>query len=165
MASKCSICSSKNRQKIEQLYLSGTSLRKIAEQTGTKVTTLHRHFSGNHMDEKLIKAQEKKESLQADEILTEVEKLKNRAYTLLKQSEKEKSFFASAAFIREIRQILELFARLAGRLKEQQQMNITIMNHPQFIAIQTKILTFLDKYPEVKQAFIQELEAEEATVE
>jgi len=86
MASKCVICKAVNRQKIEQLYLNGTSLRKIAEQTGTKVTTLHRHFSGHHMDEKLIKAEEKKEVLQADEILEEVDRLKDRAYALLKQS-------------------------------------------------------------------------------
>jgi len=44
-------------------------------------------------------------------------------------------------------------------------MNITIMNNPQFIAVQTKILTFLDQYPDVKSAFIKQLEAEEAAVE
>jgi len=165
MGLKCSICQNKDRQKIERMRLSGTSLRKIAEQTGTSIAALHRHFAGGHMEEELIKAQDKKNVFRADELLKEIGKLKDKGYNLLKKAEKEKSYYAAAAFLRELRQILELFARLAGRLKDQQQMNITIMNNPQFIAVQTKILTFLDRYPEVKQAFIKELEVEEAAVE
>jgi hypothetical protein len=160
MALQCTVCSHEKRKEIERAHLSGTILRKIVEKYGISMGSLHRHIHNGHIDKELIKAKEEKDVLQADYLLTGVVDLKDRFDALMVKAEKEKRYGAVASFGREIRQIFELLLKLAGQLKDAQVQNITIMNNPTFISIRTKMLTFLDRYPEVKAEFIKELEIE-----
>ena len=55
MPRSCTICQHEQREEIERALLTGEPFRKIAERSGTSVTSLHRHKT-EHLTPSLVKA-------------------------------------------------------------------------------------------------------------
>jgi len=65
MPQTCAICRHEKRTEIEKALLNEQPLRKIAEQTGTSTTALHRHRK-EHIAETLACAKQAADEVNAD---------------------------------------------------------------------------------------------------
>jgi transposase-like protein len=114
----CRVCQHPQKADIDKLLVNGrTSLRNIAEQFGTSATALHRHKQ--HLPKLLQEAKKADEVSQADNLLEEVRHLQNRAMDILTQAETTGDLRAALMGVREARSCLELCARIAGQIRDQ----------------------------------------------
>lgn len=156
MPRKCSVCEHNRVKKIDKLLVSGSGLRKIAEQFSLSTTAVHRHKK--HLSETLIKASELKDITRADNLMEQISSLQSRALNILTKTEEAGDWRAANGAIREVRGCLELLGKLAGELKEGQSVNIIIS--PQWVRLRTSILQSLEAHPEAKLSVLKAIEAE-----
>ncbi len=110
-----------------------------------------------HLVQTLVKAEAAKEISRADELLDEVQKLKNKAISLLLAAERAGDIRTALSGIREARACLELLLEVEGAIDRQPVVNLTLSVEWQ----QTRqiLLTALSGYPEAKQAVVLALSA------
>lgn len=79
MARKCTICGHELCQKIDSALVSpNASIRTISHQYGVSKDALNRHVRGGHIKQKIQKAQLAHEAVQAEGLLTRIEKFHKR---------------------------------------------------------------------------------------
>ena len=105
MPMKCSVCVHSEREQIDAALVSGTPLRKIAQQSGTSVTALFRHKS--HVSQAIIKAGEHREEHLGDSLLDQMRKIQGKAWELLGRCEQEGDTRASIVALKEVRECLQ----------------------------------------------------------
>lgn len=155
MPKTCSICSHPNLEKINKQLLTGMSYRDIAGRFGTSKSSLERHHKAGHIPDIMIKAEETKEIAIADSLLQQTQELRLKATSLLDQAESAGDLRAAGIFLRELRELVKLWAELEGRLATQPQINLLI--NPQWIELRTLIIKSLEPYPPARQAVIDAL--------
>jgi len=155
MPRTCTICKNNNRNEIDKMLIEGVSFRNIAKQCFVSISSLYRHKI-DHLPSKLIKAKDAELVTHADNLLNEIEDLRQKALNILNKAEKGKDYRAATSAIREARGCLELLARLLGELKDKPSINITI--NPEWVIIRNTILNTLEPYPEAKKAISSSLE-------
>ena len=146
---QCTICNHPQRVEIDKALVAGTTYREIAQRFGVSRDALYRHRKNGHIEEQIVKAAKKKEIQQAKEvqaailaqeaqevadaqtILDEVSRLKDRALTILDRAETEGTREACMA-LREVRGIVELLAKISGELQDQSAVTVNIIENPQF---------------------------------
>lgn len=108
MPRTCTICNHPKREPIERSLLSGNPLRTIAERWSVSKTSLLRHKT-DHLSASLVKSQEAKEVLRADNLLDQVRALQTRTENLFGEAEniltlalKSKDLRTALAAIREL---------------------------------------------------------------
>ena len=157
MARRCTICRHPQRTEIDRAIVehSGT-LRELVKRYGVSLGALSRH-KAEHLPRELAKAKEAMEAAGADTLLEQIEALKGRAERILSKAEKKpKTWYVALGAIREMRQTLELLARITGELDERMQVNI--LASPQWLAIQGVIVAALVPFPEAAAAVAGRLE-------
>ena len=155
MPLRCTICSHPERTAIDAaLVADADPLRTLAERYGVSHTALFRHKE-THLLESLTQAQAAAQVAQADDLLSQVQDLQRRTLKILKTAEETKALGLALGAIREARNNLELLAKLEGKLREQQTVNILIA--PQWLELRTVILGALVDYPEARLALAQRL--------
>ena len=120
MPRKCSICVHKQREKIEEALLENQSFRNIAKQFSVSYSALKRHFDNEHIERSLILAKESKEITKADRLIDQLKALKKRAVQILDKAELAEALPTALFAIREIRGIIELYAKVLGQIKSAQ---------------------------------------------
>ncbi len=128
MSRTCSICTHPRREEIDKAIVAGVPFRKIAQDFGVSRSSVDRHQKNGHIPEELAKATKAKEVAQADTLLAQVTKLKERANKILDTAEKEGTREACMA-LREVRSIIELLAKVQGDLPDGPTVNITIIEN------------------------------------
>jgi transposase-like protein len=153
---RCTICNHSQRVEIDKALVAGATYREIAQRFGVSRDALYRHRKNGHIAEQIAKAAKKKEIQQAKEvqavilaqeaqevadaqtILDEVSRLKDRALTILDRAETEGTREACMA-LREVRGIVELLAKIQGQLSDAPTVNITLIEN-QFNDFRTAII-------------------------
>jgi len=153
---QCTICNHPQRVEIDKALVAGVAYRRIAAEYGVSDGSLRRHKRNGHIAEQIAKAAKKMEIQQAKEvqaailaqeaqevadaqtILDEVSRLKDRALTILDRAETEGTREACMA-LREVRGIVELLAKVRGELKGDGP-TINIIQNPQFVEFKSVVL-------------------------
>ncbi len=153
---QCTICNHPLRVEIDTALVAGVSYRAIASQYGVSREAVGRHKRNGHIAEQIAKVAKKKEIKQAKEvqaailaqeaqevadaqtILDEVSRLKDRALTILDRAETEGTREACMA-LREVRGIVELLAKVRGELKGDGP-TINIVQNPQFVEFKAVVV-------------------------
>ena len=82
MGRTCTVCSHKDVDEINRLLLTGTSFRDIAGQFDLSKTALARHKE-SHIPELLLKSEDIKEVVNADNLLAQLQEARTSALDLL----------------------------------------------------------------------------------
>ena len=134
MPQTCTVCRHVNLANIDSALLRRDSLRDVARQFGLSKDAVARH-KADHLPKKLMKAQEAKEVLSADSLLSDVrngegraERLYGAAEGILERALEAKDLKTALGAIRaavdvmgEARQYLELRGELTGELSDRGQ--------------------------------------------
>jgi hypothetical protein len=140
MPRTCTICGHKQRQRIEELLLSGEAYRSIAKRFSISAPALFRHKS-DHLLESVRRSHRATEVLEGDALVDHVQQLRARTETLyteaaeiLAQAKRAKDLKTAldgirtaSAVIRETRGNAELLARLTGELQQSPTNAVTIV--------------------------------------
>jgi hypothetical protein len=165
MGRPCSVCGHPKLEEINKLLLDKPNFSTLSAIFGIGRKSLKNHLL-EHIPEELLKSQDAKEALQADNTFGEyqaakarIEALQTRTYELLGKAEVAENHNACVGYIREtrgqegeLREQRKLLAELEGKLATQPQ--ITIINNPQWVELRTLIITALEPYPEAREAVV-----------
>ena len=99
----------------------------------------------------------------SENLLDTIFTLRRRAEGIMEMAERKGELQTALNAIRELRGIVELFAKLEGRLREGSQVNI-IMN-PVWIEMKTVIMNALEPFPRARAALAEALKGVEANHE
>jgi hypothetical protein len=113
----CTVCSSPEREAINEALVAGEVYRGIARRFAVSEDALARHRK-DHIPTALTKAVEAKEVATAGDLLAQIQDLQQRAMAMLTRAEETEDTRAQCAAHRECRGHLELLAKLLGELRE-----------------------------------------------
>ena len=152
------MCAHPARPKLDVLIASGESLRTIADDAGVSKSALWRHRA--HIPAQLAEASKAADVASADTTLVRIGQLEARAHKLLDKAERKGDLKASAAFVRELRSLCELLARVRGELREHATTNTTV----NVLAITSSlpfqaVLRVLERHPTAHAEVLRELQA------
>jgi transposase-like protein len=154
MPRTCTICIHPDRPAIDAALVGGAVLRNIAQQFGTSATALHRH-KADHLPAAVATAHEAEQVAKADDLLEQLQALRNKAMALLLKAEAAGDYRTALAGIREARACIETLLEVEGELDRRPQVNITIS--AEWIEIRSVILLALQAHPEARQAVVTAL--------
>lgn len=155
MAMKCTICTHPERDAIEKAILAGQSNRSIAAQYKISQTAVQRH-KDNHLPEHLAKATAAEQVTKADDLISDLQYLRDKAIMFLDKAEQSDDMRAAAPLISAAVKVIETLAEVRGELNRQAVINVTLS--PVWVETRTVILTALQPYPEARQAVALALE-------
>ncbi len=154
MPRKCSICTHQQRTEIETMLAQGTSYRNVvAVYPDTTETSLHRHVK-NHISKTIQKAADSRDIERGTDLLTQCEKLQQKALALLKEAEEQKDIRAATACIKEARSSLELYAKLSGQFPSEKIVHMII---PVLDSVVSVLKSELQYHPELLRRVKQRL--------
>lgn len=168
MPQACTVCQHDQRETIDRLLVEGSAVRAIAERYGLVATSINRH-KANHLPAALVAAQEAADVAQADDLLSRLQRLLERAEKrqdyadgLFGKAVKVDDFRAAASALqagsaatREVRACIELLLEVEGEISRRPEVNITIS--AEWVEIRTIILTALQAHPAARQDVVRAL--------
>lgn len=165
MPRPCSICDSPDLAKINAELLKGTPYTEITEQFHIARGTLSRHRQHMQVSDAAMKAAErlKEEEIALvttgdTDVIGQVRDLGTRAERILSDCEKDKDRKHEIAAMREARGLLELQARLMGRLGPNTAVQVNVDARSLTTAPEWPILMrVLSRHPEIYQELTAEL--------
>jgi len=156
---RCSVCRHPEAVEVDRAIVSGESYAEISRRFGLGRDSVRRHNESGHVIEAIAAAGEAAEVAHGDSILERLRELETRASSILDQAQRGRNHSTALQAIRELRAILELFARLTAELEPDG--GTVILADPAWIAIRGRILLALDAHPEARAAVIAALSAGE----
>lgn len=89
---QCSICAHKDRRKIDAaLVIEGTTVRAIARQFGVGKDALLRHVKNGHVVQKIAKAQQAQDIVEADTLLSEIQEIHKNQKLIFNEARSRKA--------------------------------------------------------------------------
>lgn len=163
----CSICTSPRRARLDSELAGGEPLASVARRHKVSADALRRHREAHLSPALAAVAVERygRESAREalDSTVGRIEALLGRLEGLLAIAEERKSLIGGANIAREIRQSLELIARLTGELDERPQTTVVnVLATPEFAQAVTAILAATEAWPDARLAIAERLDAIEA---
>ena len=149
MPRRCTICTHKEREAIDQALVAREPFRTIADRFGVKKTSLIRH-SDDHVPAELVKAKDAADVASADDLLAQVVGLRDKALAILTHAETAEDWRAAIAAIREARGCVELLGKLAGQLRDAPTVNLFLT--AEWREVQTAVLAALEEHPDARLA-------------
>jgi hypothetical protein len=132
----------------------GEPFRHIASQFGTSTTALQRH-KADHLPAAVATAHEAESVARADDLLEQLQALRNKAMALLLKAEAAGDYRTALAGIREARACIETLLEVEGELDRRPQFNVTIS--AEWVTIRTTIMDALQLHPEARTAVVTAL--------
>ena len=118
MARTCSACKHEQAEAINLSLLSGSmSIRRIAEKYGLSVGAVHRHKQ--HMQAQMIQV-EPVDVTDPSSVMRQIQDLNQRADMLYRSAVQANDRMNTVRALKELRELLTLYARLTGELNTQQ---------------------------------------------
>lgn len=151
----CSVCTHPDSEDVDAALVSKTPYRVIAERSGLSITSISRH-KNNHMPMDLVSLH--LNGADPMTVLSRLERLAARievwleAFNTGKRSPQQ--FFAAS---KELRQTLELIAKITGEMRDQPQTVVNIASSNEWREILGTILAALAPYPEQRTIVAQSL--------
>jgi len=155
MPRPCSICTHEKKQEIDQALIEGHSFRIISHEYNVSVNALGRHKRNGHISDKLIKAEEIREVVEADGLIEKLRYLQKETLLILQEAKDSKQNTVALYAIGRATNLLELQAKLAGRIEAEKHLHLHV--NPEWIELRTRILRIVEPFPEVKQRLIEAL--------
>jgi predicted RNase H-like nuclease (RuvC/YqgF family) len=149
----CSTCRRTDRERIDAAIVTGTPLRAIARQFETSKDAVHRH--SDHVVARVATAHEARETASATTLLAKAAELESKARHLLEKSEQRGQLGTSVAALRELRQIVELLARISGELES--GVTVNLFASAEYGMLQRRMLQALEPFPEARTAVARAL--------
>jgi len=138
---------------LDKAYLDGgISLQQYADKVGCTKTSVERHVRG-HLPDALLKAKDIKDVANGDSLLDELQKARERTFSLLDKAEAAadtRVYGSPVAYLKEIREQIKLLAELEGRLASQPQINLLVL--PEWLELKGRIVAALRPYPEALES-------------
>lgn len=164
----CTVCRSTERNGIDAALAGGETLAAVARRFNVSRDAARRHREA-HLSPALAKVALERvgeESARAalDFTVDRVEGLVGRLEALLSVAEERKSLTAGANVARELRQCLELVAKLRGELDERPQVAVVnVLTTPEFTLTVARLIEALGPWPDARVAAAAVLDAEAVT--
>ena len=155
MTRRCTVCDHPDRSLIDTTLVERQPFRNIAERFRLSPTTLHRHAQ-NHLPATLARARDAQEVARGDDLLAQVEGLRDRAMGVLTRAEAAEDLRAAVSAIKEARGCVELLAKMCGELRDGQTVNIIMT--PEWGRTRGVILAALADHPDARQSVALALE-------
>jgi len=155
---KCLVCTSPDKDAINEKMIAGLSVRKLAEEYDISKSAMAAHRS-NHLPALMVKAKQLNEVDSATRLVEQIEKLYMRAYQIIDKAEQKEKFAPAVAAIREARGSLELLAKISGDLKS--GTHLTLIYSPQWITLRQVLVKALEPFPDARAKVIEALEVHE----
>lgn len=154
MCPVCTVCTHKDRKKIDEMILQGVSLRNISKQFNLNYQSINRHKK-NHLTEALLEGHKAEAVTHADTLLMDLQGTKETALWFLNEAKEAKDLKAAAPLISSACRVIELLAEVRGQIDRKAEINI-IMN-PEFIQFKQNILSVVNSCPECKKRLLEAL--------
>lgn len=154
----CTVCTHPQRPAIDAALVAGTPFRNIAERFAVSVGALDRHKRG-HLPAQLTKATAAAEVAHADDLLGQVQELRQKALVLLAKAEAAGDYRTALAGVREARACIETLLEVEGELDRRPQVNILLA--PQWLQVRALLLDALLPFPDARVAVSARLSAVE----
>ena len=146
MTRRCTVCDHPDRSSIDSALVAGASYRVISGRfPGSSISALQRHAQ-NHVPATLAQARQAQEVARGDDLLAQVEELKDRAMGVLAKAEAAEDLRAAVSAIKEARGCVELLAKMMGELRDGHTVNI--MMSPEWGRGRGVILAALADHPD-----------------
>lgn len=155
MARTCSLCARLDRAEIDAALVAGASSRSIADRFQISRSVVVRHSS--HLPVHLAEAHHVQTVAAADDLLTQLSSLRDRALGLLDRAERSGDIRAAVVAIREVRGCLELLGKVAGELRDAPQINVVVS--PDWLVLRSRIVAALAPFPDAGMAVAAALAA------
>jgi hypothetical protein len=149
MTRRCSICDHPKLVEINKSLVEGGPYRVIAKQFGISSSATLRH-KNKHLPDSMVRAHKARQAANANNLLANVCKLQRRAGRILSSAEKSGDHRIALSAIREIRNTIELLAKLAGELQTGTTVNVLVT--PEYQLLKTTIVETLAPYPDARVA-------------
>lgn len=166
MGRLCKVCSSPRRENIDVELVGGESAAAIAKRYRLSVDSVRRH-KGAHLSPALTRVavdhlRDESARNAFDATGPRLDRLTDRLEEFLSVAEERKSLIGAANLAREIRQCLELSARLQGELNDRpQNVTVNVLSTPEFASMTARLIEALLPWPEARIAAADVLDAEE----
>jgi len=151
----CSICHHERLEEIDQALVEGAALSEIAAKHRVSDDALSRHRT-NHLPDVLLKAQRAKETVRADDLLSQVRELQSRTLAILEEAHDSGEHRTALSAIGQARANLELQARLLQLIKEGPTINIS--TSAEWVELRALIISALEPYEAARSAVVGALE-------
>ncbi len=155
MARTCTVCVHPEREAIDEALVAGESTGKLAGRYRTIDERAFRRHRANHLPAALARAHEAEEATRADDLLSQVRDLQDRALAILDKAEDAGELRTALGAIREARGNLELLAKLLGELDERP---VNVLVSPEWLEIRAVIVGALEPHESARRAVLRALE-------
>jgi hypothetical protein len=168
MGRPCTVCSSPRHERVDLEIVSGETLAQIAKRYRLSSDSILRHKK-KHLSPALVKVALEKVQIESAGLASNatadrVESLIDRLEILLSIGEERESLTAAANVARELRQCLELQARLRGDLTDRpQSVTVNVLSTPEFANMVAGLIEALAPWPEARIAAANVLDVEEVS--
>ncbi|HUY07497.1 MAG TPA: hypothetical protein VMU99_09590 [Acidimicrobiales bacterium] len=165
MARACSICTSPRRSAVDAQLVGGDSLAAVGRRYKLSADALRRHREA-HLSPALATVAIERYGVDCAReafsgTVDRIEGLIGRLESLLSIAEDRKSLIGAANIARELRQCLELVAKLRGELDERPQTTVVnVLATAEFSGIVARLIGALAPYPEARLAAANVLDVE-----
>jgi len=163
MPRTCTLCSHPERPEIDRALVGGASNRSIALHLGVSHMAVQRHRA--HLSARLVRAREAKAEREARSLLDQMDEHLARAKDVLDRVVPKQGrirAFEAAAALREVRETLMSIGKLTGELRSDTRVQVNIIQSPEWLALQERLLAVLRRFPDARAAVIEELGADAA---
>lgn len=162
MPRTCYACSHENVEEINEMLLRNVPYKDIAEKYGGSISSYHRHKQ--HMLDQMRNAPvEIPEVVEPSAVMRRIAELDQRADFLYREAVRTKDLLNAGRFLKEMREIVALYAKLTGELNTAASVvHQHVHINPEWVALRQVMLTALAPYPEARAALIKALEGAQA---
>lgn len=156
----CSVCTCADREEIDRaLAVEASSIRNVAERHEIPATCVWRHAK-SHLPATMLAASASADAARADRLLDAVLDLKARVAAAIERAEESGDDAGLLRAVGEARRVLELLARLAGRLTPDVAVTVNITATPEWTALMVAMLDALRQFPDARSALAESLGAD-----
>jgi hypothetical protein len=103
-----------------------------------------------HIPKLLVKAAEVEEASQADDLLDQLKAVATNLERLSQKAEEDEDYRTAIGGQATLLKYYELLAKVRQLISDGTQINLSV--HPEYLQVQTLILTTLEPYPEAREA-------------
>ena len=162
MPRPCSICAHEHVEEINEMMIRGATYQQIIEKYGGSLSALHRH-------KQHLTAQRQNLPVEAVDVtepslvMRRIAELDMRADWLYREAVKSKDLLNAGRALKELREIVGLYAKITGELNTQAQIvHQHVHINPEWVALRQTMLNALAPYPEARAALVAALESAHA---
>jgi hypothetical protein len=162
MARACSICSHIDRDEIDVALTGGSTLVAIGAKFHVTRDSLARH-KFHHVTPALVRlARQRRDDASAVSISDQLGEVVARANRLLDRAEERGALVGGAQLLGQLRQTLELIAKLSGELDERPVNIINLQTSEEWIAVRGALMGALAPFPGARLAVAAALTGRQA---